>query len=410
MVDWEFTPEGTREQIAAIGTADAVVGLTDCGDGAALARAVEAIRAVQAAGGGSSRTVVLYPETAGEPAQAGSVTLVPLPEWRPEHTPGGVNIEPQSVLAMAAISRALGAGACCIWSSAAERMTSAALGHFLRAAGGGGFELAVPSYTQPRFGSLINSAIVAPLTRAVYGQRIPFPMAQDLCLSSRMVDELLRPESKTGRPRPPQWIPAQAVCLGFRLCSVELGWPAPTMAGSGELSAVLSTVLGSLFQHVEQNASFWQRTRASQPLERFGDPARAEEEDAGFDAQRMIEGYRLAYRNLGEIWGLVLPPATMLELKRLTRAPAAEFRLADVVWARVVYDFLIAQRQRVMSREHLLRALTPIYLAWVASYANEVGPLPAGRAAHRLEQLGQAYEAQKPYLLARWRWPDRFNP
>jgi hypothetical protein len=27
-----------------------------------------------------------------------------------------------------------------------------------------------------------------------------------------------------------------------------------------------------------------------------------------------------------------------------------------------------------------------------------------------LEQLSVAYENARPYFVARWRWPDRFNP
>jgi hypothetical protein len=28
----------------------------------------------------------------------------------------------------------------------------------------------------------------------------------------------------------------------------------------------------------------------------------------------------------------------------------------------------------------------------------------------RIEALCLAYEAEKGYLISRWRWPDRFNP
>jgi hypothetical protein len=28
----------------------------------------------------------------------------------------------------------------------------------------------------------------------------------------------------------------------------------------------------------------------------------------------------------------------------------------------------------------------------------------------RQEQLERAFEQNKPYLVQRWRWPDRFNP
>jgi len=59
---------------------------------------------------------------------------------------------------------------------------------------------------------------------------------------------------------------------------------------------------------------------------------------------------------------------------------------------------------------HLLGALTPLYLGWAASYVREVAPLSRGAAEQRLEQVARAFEEKKPYLLSRWRWPDRFHP
>jgi glucosylglycerate synthase len=106
----------------------------------------------------------------------------------------------------------------------------------------------------------------------------------------------------------------------------------------------------------------------------------------------------------------VLPPATLLELKRLTGLTATSFRLPDDLWARIVYDFALAHRLRIMNRDHLLKAMTPVYLAWVASYTTEVGAAAPAAIEYRLERLGAAFESQKPYLVSRWRWPDRFNP
>jgi glucosylglycerate synthase len=40
----------------------------------------------------------------------------------------------------------------------------------------------------------------------------------------------------------------------------------------------------------------------------------------------------------------------------------------------------------------------------------EVANSSAADAEQRLERLARAYEDGKPYLLSRWRWPDRFNP
>ena len=99
-----------------------------------------------------------------------------------------------------------------------------------------------------------------------------------------------------------------------------------------------------------------------------------------------------------------------LELKRLTRMSADTFHIPDEMWVRIVYDFALAFRLRTISRVHILGAFTPLYLGWVASYVTEVSAQTADDAERRLEQLARAYEEGKPYLLSRWRWPDRFNP
>jgi hypothetical protein len=54
--------------------------------------------------------------------------------------------------------------------------------------------------------------------------------------------------------------------------------------------------------------------------------------------------------------------------------------------------------------------MTPLYLGWLASYALEMQNAAADAAEQRLERLCQAFEAARPYLVSRWRWPDRFNP
>jgi hypothetical protein len=122
----------------------------------------------------------------------------------------------------------------------------------------------------------------------------------------------------------------------------------------------------------------------------------------------MLDAFRLAYTNLQEIWSLVLPPNSLLGLKRLSVTDAAAFRMPESLWARIVFDFLLAYRLRTINRGHLLGALIPLYLAWVASHFNITA---SGTDPERhIEAVAAAFEAEKPYLVSRWRWPDRFNP
>jgi hypothetical protein len=176
-----------------------------------------------------------------------------------------------------------------------------------------------------------------------------------------------------------------------------------------DLSGVLTELAGSLFQEVETRAADWQRVRGSQPVARYGEPLNPKEDSQVIDPRPMVESFALASRNLEEVWRLVLPPATMLELVRLARLSPEQFRMPDAVWARIIYDFALAYRMRRLSRAHVLGALTPLYLGWVASYTQEVGGEPAEKADFRIEQLARVFEEQKPYFVSRWRWPQRVN-
>ena len=48
-------------------------------------------------------------------------------------------------------------------------------------------------------------------------------------------------------------------------------------------------------------------------------------------------------------------------------------------------------------------------LGLFASIILQVRELPPEVADARLERLAVAFEAQKPYLMSRWRWPERFR-
>jgi len=418
MAETDVIAKETKERIERVGAADIVIGLPACGSADALHLAVEYAGAALPAIADGLKAVVLYPDSVlpassaeTEPANpAAALQLVPVPWLPPDRLPSVAQKESNAFQEVFRVSQKVAARACCVWNSAADRITPAAVRGLLEPILARDLDLAVARYTRPKFGGLIISSIVYPLARALYGRRIYDPMSADLGFSPRFVEILLQPSPQTGRPRALEWIPIQAVSAGLKICQVNLGLhPAPAQE-TADLSSVLVQVLGPLFLDVERNAPLWQKARGSQSVPTFGEEVPMSEERGAGDVQRMLDTFQLGYRNLQEIWGVVLPPATLLELKKLTRTAPEQFRLPDDVWARIVYDFALGHRQRAISRDHLLRAMTPLYLAWVVSYALEVRDAPAQQTNDRLERLALAYETQKPYLLSRWRWPDRFNP
>jgi hypothetical protein len=274
------------------------------------------------------------------------------------------------------------------------------------------FDLVTPVYSHRKFEGLLNSSIVAPLTRALYGKQIHHPLGPDFGFSGRLVKKFLDDTqgAEAHKVRPLTSLSVEAVCDGFEICQAHLGsrlYPATDWMNQ---SSLLAQILDPVFLEVERNAPFWQKVRGSQPVASFGDEPQMQDEAAPPDVARMIDSFRLGWRNLQDVWGLVLPPGTLLELGKLARLAPAQFHMSDALWVRIIYDFALGHRLRMINPDHLLRAMTPLYLAWVASFAIEMDSAMPAAVDHRLEQLGQAYEAGKPYVLSRWRWPDRFNP
>jgi hypothetical protein len=291
----------------------------------------------------------------------------------------------------------------------AGSLSANALQDLANAVQSGTVDLAVPFYDLPPHAGLVNSAILYPLTRALYATRARFPLAIDLGLSRRMAEKLAAAGQRfvaLGQEGALLWPTAEAIVAGYTVEQVEVGDRQLPQPVDPDIRSILATVTGSLFADIEVKAAYWQRARRLPPP-RSSVPQR-HLVDGHADIMPMIEGFRLAYSNLAEIWSLVLPPNTLLGLKRLSAVDPASFRMPENLWARIVYDFLIAFRGRTLNRGHLLGALIPLYLAWVAGHINLTAT--GSDSERHIEAVAAAFDADKPYLVSRWRWPDRFNP
>ncbi|HKF49092.1 MAG TPA: hypothetical protein VKB38_17165 [Terracidiphilus sp.] len=273
----------------------------------------------------------------------------------------------------------------------------------------GSVDLALPRYQIPAHAGLLNSAILYPLTRALFASRIRFPVAIDLGLSLRMAERMAaaaRRFTSLGQNDAFLWPVAEAVVAGFSIGEFEVGARALPQPPDPDVRTILALVAGSLFADIEFKAAYWQRPRRLPPA--WATKSSTPSSDGSSDVASMVEAFRLAYSNLLEIWALVLPPQSLLGLKRLSMLDAANFQMPESLWARIVYDFVVAYRLRTINRSHLLGALIPLYLAWVAGHIN-VSKSGADPERH-IEAVAAAFDADKPYLVSRWRWPDRFNP
>lgn len=305
------------------------------------------------------------------------------------------------------IARRLNAKACAVVDSDLRSITPEWIGLLLQPIVEEGYEYVAPYYLRHKYDGTITNSIVYPLTRALYGYRIRQPIGGEFGFAGRLAGHYVEQqvwESEVARFGVDIWMTTEAIASGARVCQSFLGAKIHNPKDpASDLSAMLVQVVGALFALMEAHEGVWWQAVGSDPVKLFGFQYEVGVEPVNVNVERMIAQFDQGVRDLEPIWQQILAPDTFNELLKLKRQPAHEFRLPDELWARIVYDAGTAYHYRVLPREHLLRAMTPLYLGRTASFVLETQGLTSREAEHRVEALCQTFERLKPYLMAKWR-------
>jgi hypothetical protein len=345
-----------------------------------------------------------------------SGAAIPIPEpGQPApaiHTGGGSS--PEAALhTLLEVALALGAPACGLLEPMPRPADPAWLRALLDPVLRGDADLVAPSYARRRLDGVLVTGLVYPLTRALFGQRLRQPLGRELVMSRRLAEHLSRDDEWRTDPAhagADLWVITKALVRECRCAQVFLGPRPIPQPQPPDVSDALASVLGTVFHEMALHAPRWQRVRGSCPVVTSGDEHLPDDPPHAPAPGPLVAAFGLGTQDLRRLWGSVLPPQALYALQRIPKDPPEAFRMPDRLWARVVYDFAVGWRVKAMDRLQLLRSMTPLYLGWVASWVNEVRPLDAAAADERIERLCEAFEAEKPYLISRWRWPDRFSP
>jgi hypothetical protein len=80
----------------------------------------------------------------------------------------------------------------------------------------------------------------------------------------------------------------------------------------------------------------------------------------------------------------------------------AGFHFPDDLWARVIYDLVLATRRAELETAALVASLVPIYFGRVGSFVIETRHLATADAEERVERQARQFELDKRYLVERW--------
>jgi glycosyltransferase involved in cell wall biosynthesis len=306
------------------------------------------------------------------------------------------------------MARRLQARACAVVDSDLRSITPEWIDLLVRPVLLGKFDFVAPYYHRHKYDGTITNSIVYPLTRMLYGVQVRQPIGGDFGISPPLLDCYLKKdvwETDVARFGIDIWMTTVAVAEGFRVCKSFLGAKLHDAKDPGaDLSAMLQQVVGSVFSLMQEYEPVWREKQGSSAVPLFGFRFDVGLDPIHVDVQRMLREFRRGSAELGDIWSVGMQRGTLSEIRKLASETVGDrvFHLDDGLWAKVVLDFSMAYRINPLLRGPLLRSLTPLYLARVASFVMETEKLTAHQVEERIEALCASFESLKPYLISLW--------
>lgn len=272
-----------------------------------------------------------------------------------------------------------------------------------------GVDCVLPWFRRNRYEGTLTNTLLAPLTSALYGKRIPYHLGGAYAFSGRFIRSALLPqpwEEGIGRYGFDGWVTTLAVAEQVEVYRAGLGPRIQQAKPMGDLSMVVAQAVGCVFHLMERYQERWESVKSSTTVPTAGTPAGLGADPGAVNVQRMVAGFRQGVRDLLPMWQVILSAETFQQVLELGVEDTETFRFPSQLWVQVVYDCALAYHDRLLHREHLLKAITPLYLGYTASFVIATRAESVEQVERALARLNDDFETMKPYLVQRWRWHD----
>jgi len=406
-------------QITAAGEADILVGVPTLNNHDTIARIISAIRIGFVKYFPRERAVLLNVDAGSKDGTQEIVKGTAIPDFRaylassPLRT---MNTLTASCTAMQgkggalhvilATAELLRARVCAIVSPDLESLTPEWIEALTRPIYREGFDFLAPIYQRHRFDGLLVSHILSPLVATAYGCEIEEPLGGELAFSGRLASHYLSQDAwqqDLMRSAPEIWMVTAALVGDYRVCQAFLGPKIHSPNPTGlDLSVTLQQVVGALFSCLEAHQSFWLNREGARDVPAFGFQYDLELPAIRVNRKRMLNTFLTGVAELASILDPVLSPPTMQQIQEIAKLGADGGRFPDDLWVKIVYEFAGAFHRSVINRDHLLQALTPLYLGRINSFLSENHRPSATGSRERIKKLRSQFESLRPYLAECW--------
>ena len=223
-----------------------------------------------------------------------------------------------------------------------------------------------------------------------------------------------------------------ALTGGFAVCQTRLGAKVHDPKDPGaDLGPMFRQVVGTILRLAAAHPDAWLNVRGSHDVPAYGFERIIDPPPLEVNSIRLLSEFHAGSLTLADTWGRMLDGANLRsvmaladEAGRLAESASrrlglggedaprvgtlemaealAAFHFPDDLWARLIYDLVLAVRKGDLETGTMVAALVPIYFGRVGSFVIENRNVTTTDAEERVERQARQFELLKSYLVDRW--------
>jgi len=304
-----------------------------------------------------------------------------------------------------AASELLRAQACAVISPESITMEESWIDRLFRPVYRDHFDLVTPTYRRHKFDGLLLRNLLYPNMRALYGMRIREPYPSDFAFSGRFCNHFLEQhtfdhdESRSGTEIS---MVILAIAGHFRICQAFLGTKARAHRNSADLVPAMRQSVAPLFSSLDTNFPIWSSNGRVESIPTFGPESELTSEPVRINRKQLHQMFCSGVAELQPVLKSILSPQTLLEIQNIAKVAEDDFQYSHELWVRTVYEFAASYHKAVISRDHIIQAMAPLYRGKMFTFLVGNRDASGEEVEANVEELCRTFESLKPSLLERW--------
>lgn len=274
----------------------------------------------------------------------------------------------------------------------------------------GRFDYVTPIYVRHKYDGTITNHIAYPLLRTLFGMRVRQPIGGDFGMSAKLARAFLSEKvwnDKVSSFGIDIWMTTIAIARHFNVCQAFLGTPKihRPKDPAEDLTAMFTQVVSTLFDLMIEFEYIWKDTLESRPSSIYGFGLGVVEKPpaVNVNTDKLFKNFAKGFQKYSDVWEKVIPLPELMEINKLKEInDKSLFSYKTTLWARILFNFAVAYKNKEVDRQQLLEALIPFYHSRVLSYVNKTQGLETRESEEYLENINRVFEREKYYLIQKW--------